>query len=233
MQRLAAQAQADNALSALRAMLALPDSLPLTLSDSLRLREAAPVCSTSDDDCTLDRRSDLEAYRYGEDAANLQVKQAWWSQLPAVAAFGSLGHYSQSAPFSDGAGNWTVGIGLSWPILRGLSGAGAVRAARAEYRAAAAQREAAERQAHVEVMEATRMLEAARQRVTVAAAAEEEARQALEQAQLRYRTGAAPITELLDVQAAQTNASLNHLAARRDLLVAAAALDLAYGVYDQ
>ena len=232
-QRLAAQAQADNALSALRAMLALPDSLPLTLSDSLRLGDAAPACSAADEECTLDRRSDLEAYRYGEDAANLQVKQAWWSQLPAIAAFGSLGHYSQSAPFSEGAGNWTVGIGLSWPILRGLSGAGAVRAARAEYRAAAAQRDAAERQAHVEVMEAARMLEAARQRVTVAAAAEEEARQALEQAQLRYRTGAAPITELLDVQAAQTNASLNHLAARRDLLVAAAALDLAYGVYDQ
>jgi len=67
----------------------------------------------------------------------------------------------------------------------------------------------------------------------VAGAAETEAQQALEHAQLRYRTGAAPITELLDVQAAATNASLNHLAARRDLFVAAAALDLAYGVYDQ
>jgi len=232
-QRLAARAQADNAVSGLRAMLALPDSVPLALSDSLGLVDATPACAAEQADCSLDRRGDLQAYRIGEDAASLQVKQAWWSQLPAVAAFGSLGHYSQSAPFSSGSGNWTFGIGVSWPILHGLSGAGAIRSAKAEYRAAAAQREAAERQAHLEVLEATRMLEAAGQRVDVAAAAETEAQQALEHAQLRYRTGAAPITELLDVQAAATNASLNHLAARRDLFVAAAALDLAYGVYDQ
>ena len=56
---------------------------------------------------------------------------------------------------------------------------------------------------------------------------------ALEQARLRYRTGTAPITELLDVQAATTNATLSELAARRDLMVAHAALDLAYGVFDR
>ena len=77
------------------------------------------------------------------------------------------------------------------------------------------------------------MLEAARQRVDVAARAEVEAREALEQARLRYRTGAAPITELLDVQAATTATTLNYLAARRDLFVASAALDLAYGVNDR
>ncbi|MDH4046379.1 MAG: TolC family protein, partial [Gemmatimonadota bacterium] len=67
----------------------------------------------------------------------------------------------------------------------------------------------------------------------VAGRAEGEAREALSQAELRYRTGAAPITELLDVQAAATAASLNHLTARRDLLLAQAALDFAYGVHDQ
>jgi len=35
------------------------------------------------------------------------------------------------------------------------------------------------------------------------------------------------------VQAAATAATLTHLAARHDLFVAAAALDLAYGVNDQ
>ncbi|MDH3570127.1 MAG: TolC family protein, partial [Gemmatimonadota bacterium] len=115
----------------------------------------------------------------------------------------------------------------------GLAGAGAVRAAKAESEAAEARREASERQAALEVLEATRMLTAARARVRVAGAAELEGREALEQARLRYRTGAAPITELLDVQAAATNAALNYLAARRDLHVVAAALDLAYGVYDR
>ena len=57
--------------------------------------------------------------------------------------------------------------------------------------------------------------------------------EALEQAQLRYSTGISPITELLDVQAAATAATLQLLEARRDLFVARAALDLAYGVNDR
>jgi outer membrane protein TolC len=77
------------------------------------------------------------------------------------------------------------------------------------------------------------MLEAASQGARVAGEAAEEAQTALDQARLRYRTGTSPITELLDVQAAATNATLSMLAARRDLLVAHAALDLAYGVYDR
>jgi outer membrane protein TolC len=231
-QRLAAQAQADNAVVALRAMLALPDSTPIVLTDSLRFADATSECQAGSA-CSLEERGDLRAYRFGEDAAGLQVKQAWWSQLPRLAAFGSITHYGRNAPFGDGSGDWTVGIGLSWPILKGLAGPGQVRAAKAEYRAAAARREAAERQAHLETQHATRMLEAATARVEVAAAAEREAAKALDQARLRYRTGASPITELLDVQAAQTAATLSHLAARRDLFVAAAAVDLAYGVYDQ
>ena len=39
--------------------------------------------------------------------------------------------------------------------------------------------------------------------------------------------------ELLDVQAAATGATLNLLNARRDLLLAGAALDFAYGAYDR
>jgi outer membrane protein TolC len=77
------------------------------------------------------------------------------------------------------------------------------------------------------------MLEAAREGAEVAARASQEAQVALEQARLRYRTGTAPVTELLDVQAAATNATLSELAARRDLMVAHAALDLAYGVFDR
>ena len=77
------------------------------------------------------------------------------------------------------------------------------------------------------------MLVAATERVSVAAAADIEGAEALEQAQLRYSTGTSPITELLDVQAAATAATLQLLEARRDLFVARAALDLAYGVNDR
>ncbi len=85
----------------------------------------------------------------------------------------------------------------------------------------------------MEVLQARRMLEAAEQGAVVAGRAAMEARTALDQARARYATGTAPITELLDVQAASTNATLSELAARRDLVLAHAALDLAYGVFDR
>jgi outer membrane protein TolC len=232
-QRLAAAALARNALTALHAMLALPDSTVVVLTDSLRRASPSSVCMESGSTCVLEARGDLEAYRLGESAASLAVKSAWSSQLPSIAAFGSIGHHAQSAPFASGSDNWTIGIGLRWPIFHGLSGAGSVKAAKAEHRAATAQLEAAERQAALEVQQASDMLEAAQERVAVAEQAEVDANEALAQARLRYETGAAPITELLDVQAATTAATLNHLAARRDLFVAAAALDLAYGVNDR
>jgi len=230
--RLAAHAQAANALSGLRTLLALPDSVPLVLTDSLG-NTTSSSCTEGAADCSLESRADLEAYRLGAEAADLGVRSAWSSQLPAVAAFGSVGYHGQSAPWDDGSGNWMIGIGLTWPIFHGLKGVGKVRAAKAERTAAEARREAAERQAALEVLEAERLLDAAREGVGVAADAAAEAGEAVEHARLRYRTGAAPITELLDVEAAATAARLNLVAARRDLSVALAALDLAYGAYDR
>jgi outer membrane protein TolC len=126
-----------------------------------------------------------------------------------------------------------VGIGLQWKLFPGLAGVGAVNKAKAEQRAAEARLEAAEREARLEIAKTERMLEAARERVAVAASADVEAREALDHASLRYQTGAAPITELLDVQAAATSATLNLHSARRDLFLAQAALDFAYGVNDR
>jgi outer membrane protein TolC len=229
--RLAAAAEADNARSRLRALLALPQDFGLRLTDSLRGDREARCAATAE--CALDRRGDLGALRAAVGAASLAVKSAWAAQFPQVAAFAAVGHHGHEAPWGDGSGDWTVGIGARWALFPALSGVAAVRRARAEADAGRARLESAERQADVEAATARRLVEAARAGATVAAEAEREAGAALEQAELRYRTGAAPITELLDVQAAATHATLNHLNARRDLLLALALLDFAYGVHDR
>jgi outer membrane protein TolC len=235
--RLAAEAQAQNALTSLKAILDLSDSVHLILTDGLsdlsHLSECAAGGEMGGQDCSWDQRGDLQAFTAGAEAAAKGVKKAWASQLPAIAAFGSLGHYGKDAPFGSGSGDWTFGIGLSWTPFNGLSGVGSVRAAKAEEAMVKAERDAAYRQAEVEVLQAKRMLTAAEQGASVASRAAAEARVALEQARARYSSGTAPITELLDVQAASTNATLSELAARRDLLLAHAALDLAYGVFDR
>jgi len=234
---LAAAAQAQNALSALKALLDLPESTEIVLSDDLSVLTTASACvadeNSGEPNCSWEQRGDLQAYTAGAEAASKGVKKAWASQLPALAAFGAIAHYGQEAPFSKGSGDWTVGIGLSWTPFNGLAGVGAVRAAKAEEVAVRSERDAAFRQAEVEVLQALRLLEAAEQGAEVAGRASAEGQIALEQARARYTSGTAPITELLDVQAASTNATLSELAARRDLVLAHAALDLAYGVFDR
>lgn len=235
--RLAALAQAENAMSGLKALMDLHESVDLVLTDDLSVITARSVCTEGGEataaQCSWDRRGDLQALTSGAEAASKGVKRAWASQLPALAAFGSVGHYARNAPFGNGSGDWTIGIGISWTPFQGLAGVGAVRAAKAEEAAVKAQRNAAYRQAEVEVLQAQRMLEAAEGGAAVAARAADEAQVALEQARARYSTGTSPITELLDVQASSTNAVLSELAARRDLILAHAALDLAYGVFDR
>jgi outer membrane protein TolC len=228
--RLAAEAAAENARSHLRAELALPESTALVLTDSLT--GVLPSACDSEQ-CSLDARGDLRAMQAGRDAANSAHKSAWAAQFPRIGAFGTIAHHGHDTPWDTGSGDWTVGIGLQWNVFPGLGGIAQVRKTGAEKDAAEARYDAGRRRAQVEVLQAERMLAAARAGAAVAGRAEAEAREALDQAKVRYRTGAAPITELLDVQTAATSATLSHLAARRDLLLAQAALEFAYGVHDQ
>lgn len=229
--RLGAAAEAENALSRLRALIAVPETTMLTLTTPLAETADSDVCS--DSTCALDARGDLRALDAGRDAAGAARKSAWAAQLPQVGAFGGLTHHGHDTPWSSGSGDWTVGISVRWNLFPALSGVAAVRRATAEQEAAGQRYEAARRSAEVEVVSAERMLEAARQGASVAARASNEAREALTQAQVRYRTGAAPITELLDVQSAATQSTLSLASARRDVLMAEAALAFAYGAYDR
>jgi len=231
-QLLAASAQAENALSSLRALLAMPDSVPIVLTDSL-VDSFGAACEAEVASCSIGERGDLEALRLGSSATSAMVKSAWSKNLPSIGVFGNFAHHGRSTPFGTGSGDWTIGVGVRWNVLSALSGFGSVRRANAEHDAARARQEAAERQADLEVTSARRMLAAARERVEVATSADAEGAEALDQARLRYRTGAAPITELLDVQAAATAATLQLFEARRDMFVALAALDFAYGVNDR
>lgn len=230
--RLAAAAEADNAVSRLRALLAIPEETELVLTDAIADASLPAVCG-DDAACALDARGDLRALDAGRDAANAARKSAWAAQFPQVGAFGGLAYHGHDSPWGGGSGDWTVGIALRWNVFPALGGVAAVRKASAEHEAAGARYDAARRNAQVEVLAAERMLRAARDGAAVAARAEGESAEALAQAQVRYRTGTAPITELLDVQTAATTATLNLLTARRDLLLAQAALAFAYGVYDR
>ena len=141
-QLLAARAEAANALSALRAMLAVADSQPVVLTDSLSTTAtSSAACNSGNAECYVGNRGDLTAYKLGSDAAAAMVRSAWSKNLPMIAVFGNLGHYGQNAPLGEGGSNWTFGIGLRWNLFPGLAGVGAVRKAKAEHHAALARYE--------------------------------------------------------------------------------------------
>lgn len=228
-QRLAGAADLDNARAGLRVLLALEDGVEIVLTDSLG---SYALAGCADEECA-GQRGDLLAMELASEAAGLGVKRAWATNLPALVAFADVAHHARTTPLSGGSGDWTIGLALVWKPFQGLAGVGAVERARAERAALAARREALERQARLEQNQARRSYVAALDRVNVAAAARDEAEEALGQAEVRYRTGVAPITELLDVRAALTAMTLNLLGARYEALVANAAVEFAYGAFDQ
>lgn len=230
--RVGAAAQAANAIQALGTLLALDPQLPLALTDSLS-GSFETACAATDEPCAIAERADLAAARHGAEAAAAGVRSAWGKNLPSVALFGSLARHGRSSPWGEGSGDWTVGFMVRWNVFEGLAGLGAVGEARANHAAALARAEAARAQAELETSSARRLLAAAARRVEVATSALAEATDALAQAELRYQQGQSPITELLDVEAALTDTRLSLLAARRDLFVARAAVDFAYGAYDR
>jgi outer membrane protein TolC len=231
-QLVSARVNASNARSALAVLLGVAEPETMILTDSLT--QATPArCSGASNGCEVRDRADLVAARLGVEVAELTTRAALASNLPSIAAFGSIARHGQSSFLGNGSSDWTIGIGVTWAPFRALSGLGTVRRARAERDAAAARLEELVRRADTEVLIATRNLAATERRVRVAESAKDEAGVTMEQATLRYRTGIAPITELLDVQAATVAADRNLLVALRDFALAQAALDFAYGVTER
>jgi outer membrane protein TolC len=118
---------------------------------------------------------------------------------------------------------------VRWVPFRGLAGLGALRRAEAEREAARAQLEAAERRAAADVRAAAAERTAAETAFDAANSALLQASQAARAATSRYDAGAATISELLAVRAAESSQRLASLQALYQARVAGAALTLALG----
>ena len=191
------------------------------LTDSLVLTEAMAADSGE--------RADLRALRAGLEARDAGVRRARSQWLPSVGAFGNLGWHDPDVGVANGPTHWTAGVVVRWLPFRGLADVGLLRRAEAEREAARAELAAAERRARAEVRAAAAERDAARAGVTAAESALAQAAQAARAAASRYAEGAAVITELLAVRAAESSQRLARLQALYQARVAEAALVLAVG----
>jgi outer membrane protein len=159
-----------------------------------------------------------------QDAARRTARAGY---LPSLSLLGNLS-YGKVGGYG-GSADWYVGVGLSWNLFNGFLTRHQVREAEANLAAATAQRESLRQTIRADVEEQLLAITEAQRREEVAARAEATARERLQLAEDRYRTGAGDVLDLDDAQVGYAGAQAQRVQARYDLAVARARLARAVG----
>jgi outer membrane protein TolC len=176
----------------------------------------------------VNERDDVRAARLGVEAARADRQRAASTLLPRVNGFARY-DYNNPATLYAGRPNWTVGVMGSWSLFGGAGELADLAGADARARAARAGEEAAQANARLEADAALRSVTLALQRLDLAAASNEQAREAHRLVEKRYAGGLATIAERLGAESAATGAQLAHAAARYAVIEALALYRRAVG----
>jgi outer membrane protein len=169
------------------------------------------------------RQADL-AQRLAETQQDI-ARAGYWPEV----VFQGLLEADRQRYFSRGGANWFTALTMRWNLWDGAETKARVEQARfAEARAAALERRA-QSGVELEIRTAYLDLNAANQRLEVAAAAVAEAEEAYRIIRNRYQAGLTTVTELLRSETALSASRIRRLAATYDQRVAAAALERAAG----
>jgi len=146
---------------------------------------------------------------------------------PTVSAFGSADWNSELS--TDLQNSYLVGVQAQITFFDGFRRSAGVQAARAEARAAQAERDKAERQLRLDLVTAELKAGEAWERLETVRKSVETAQEALRITRERYQGGAADIPELLTAQVGLTGTRTRHVAALYDYLSALSDLERARG----
>lgn len=226
------EAQGDvlNARLGLATLLGIPSDTAWQLPDGLPASEALQALATQALDATArEARADVDAARAGADAAVADALRARSLYLPRLNGFARYDWNSALRPFG-GDNNWTVGVMASWTPFAGASELGEIRATTSRRDAAEAMRDGAVARAELEVQQSATALRTALARLEIAERGVRQATDAHRIVGRKYAGGLAPVVELLDAAAIETQARLGHAGARYALLVATAERRKALGL---
>lgn len=162
------------------------------------------------------------------DLSSTQRRLASASYLPQVGFRGGF-EVDRQAFGSRGGSNWMAGVTLRFNFFKGGADRARVAGAEAAQRRSEAERERIHSSLKLEARRAFLDLQAAAQRVTVAAAIVDQATESHRIVQDRYQAGLSNATELLRAGTALLAARTQRLTALHDQRVAAARLEFAAG----
>ena len=166
-------------------------------------------------------RADVQAALKVFDAARADAKRARSLMMPRVNSFARYDWNSANRPFA-GDKNWTIGIMATWSPFTSPGDIAEVRVANARGDAARAQAEAAKANARLELDQTRTSLQVALARLSIAERAVAQSAEAHRIVSRKYEGGLAPIAELLDAQATETQSALGFSQARWTAIAAAA-----------
>jgi len=161
-------------------------------------------------------RPDLQAHQARAEAAASMAGVARGAMLPHLNLSLTRDWFDGDSAFGGEADSWGLGVYATWDIFKGLANVSNLRKANAEKRAASHLHDFESRRARHEAQQAWRDVEASKARLAVASSAVDAAREGLRIVTNQYREGLASMVDLLDVQAAATQAEGDLVQAQHD-----------------
>lgn len=176
----------------------------------------------------IEDRPDVRRARNEVRKAEAAVKIARGAHLPSLDLVGDYGRRAGSG-LEGNEEVWSAGVSLTLNLFSGGTISSQVREAKHRLMAARENLRATRLRAQAEVLQAVSSLKEAEHRLILARTAKKTAAESYRIEELRYKTGAGTVTDVLLAQAAWLNAQTSELAAIYDHQAAAVSYRLATG----
>jgi len=184
-------------------------------------------------------RPDIKQQESSISAAKYNMMIAWINRMPTLTLTGGYNVYAERFAFEglplnkvnlDDNSDWSVGMTLGFPIFDGGTKSRNIRRANIDLNNARLGYENLKRQTELEVKSAHISLENASKKIELTQRQVASARESYEAALGRYKSGLAPITEVIDAEVALTEGEVNFISSKYDFLEAEALLEKVTGV---
>ncbi|NTV47806.1 MAG: TolC family protein, partial [Chlorobiales bacterium] len=217
-QRMVAENDFRNASDNLRFLLRIQENVLIEPTDSISVTESVPQVDVNK---PATERNDVKAMESFENAASRNFNREWMGWLPRINGFARYDWNSDKLFGGDGK-NWMLGIRLEWNVLEGLGIGkyGRVQKASAEAEEMRLKYEEVKEKSVVEVRQASRDLNSAKERVDISQKSVAQADASYQIVSKRFREGLERSSELLTKEAMLTNAKLRLLKAKYDYKIA-------------
>lgn len=206
------------------------ENIPMTLTDNF---DVAPWDMILPDAIqqALERRSELKALRQEIELQHVNVVNAKAGYKPTVQLFAGYNWMNNnfSTDLSDELDGWNAGAQLNWSLFDGALTIGKVRQTKALYQKSRTELQDRSRQVELNVRTSYSDFIEAREVLDSQAKVQEQAEEALREANARFEAGTGTQLDVLDAETSLTQARTTQVTAQHDYAAARARLERAIG----